>query len=707
MAKNDFDIEFDFEKEYGFDPKAILDSDYSDEDLDLSQFDDEALGIDLGQDPEAEFDDFDLEGLDLGDETAEQDAFDGAPEFAAAVAREPEEDADSDRNPDSEDLDDLDLDGLDFDDDEEEPYPDDADLTADMDFTRRANFFGMDTGAVPQQPVYEEGGYQEPSYEAPAYEEAEFEQSAYDEAPAEQYEEGALPEEQKETPSPRRRERPKKEKKAVKVTVPPVFGKLVRLYFPTQQEIRERMETGDGRRRRKPSKQQIFKEFYLPTIIAGLSIVLILSFLIGSLSNAIDSMQQKRQEEQQQAQQESLAAEQLASEGAKLLEKAGLLAQGYDYDGAITLLDSYTGEMSQEMTAKKAELINAKAALVEHQDPTLIPNLSFHVLVADMGRAIADQENGGQYNRNFVSTSEFEKILSQLYANNYVLVDFNSFVSSNSVDGTSTVYIENSIWLPEGKKPVMITETLVNYLGYMIDGNDDGVADAGGAGFASRLVVDDNGDIKAEYVDGSGATQVGNYDLVPILEDFIADHPDFCYKGARATLAVCGYEGIFGYRIQSESIANKGQDYYNEQVVGATKLVEALKEKGYTLACYSFENKDYSNISAAMVNEDLQKWKSQISPVIGEIDTIVFARGTDIGDYTGGKFDVLYNNGFRFMIKSADTPYTEVNTNYVRQSRLMVTGENMVSKASMFTDYGLFEPNAVLDLATRGNVPTG
>ena len=58
MAKNDFDIDFDFEKEYGFDPKAILDSDYTDEDLDLSQFDDEALGLDL--ESESEFADFDL-----------------------------------------------------------------------------------------------------------------------------------------------------------------------------------------------------------------------------------------------------------------------------------------------------------------------------------------------------------------------------------------------------------------------------------------------------------------------------------------------------------------------------------------------------------------------------------------------------------------------------------------------------------------------
>ena len=35
----------------------------------------------------------------------------------------------------------------------------------------------------------------------------------------------------------------------------------------------------------------------------------------------------------------------------------------------------------------------------------------------------------------------------------------------------------------------------------------------------------------------------------------------------------------------------------------------------------------------------------------------------------------------------------------------MVTGENMVHYASQFTDLSLFNPNVVLDLANRGNVP--
>ena len=69
MAKNDFDIDFDFEKEYGFDPKAVLDSD--EEQMDFSQLEKE-LGIDLNQvsGEEDDFADFDFSTLDLGDEPA-------------------------------------------------------------------------------------------------------------------------------------------------------------------------------------------------------------------------------------------------------------------------------------------------------------------------------------------------------------------------------------------------------------------------------------------------------------------------------------------------------------------------------------------------------------------------------------------------------------------------------------------------------------
>ena len=328
------------------------------------------------------------------------------------------------------------------------------------------------------------------------------------------------------------------------------------------------------------------------------------------------------------------------------------------------------------------------------------------MLIADPARAFADQQYGGKYNRNFVTIPEFNKILEQLYINGYVLVDFDSFTDNSSgLNGYESISAK-TIYLPEGKKPFMLTETMVNYFTYMTDSNSDGVADAGGDGFASKLVVDGSGNVKAEYIDADGKTHVGDYDLVPILETFIKTHPDFVYRGARATLAVCGYDGIFGYRINTSVIQNKGNDYYNEQVAGATQVVNALKNLGYTMACYTFDNVAYGQKNANQISEDLKNWTNQITPVLGDVNVLVYAQTSDINDYSGNKYTVLHNAGFRYFVGNANVASASVSSDYVHQKRLMVTGENMAWNSTSFAD--IFDCNVVLDLQTRGGqVPKG
>ena len=65
MAKNDFDIDFDFEKEYGFDPDA-MGSEYTEDDFDLSGLEEDLSQEETAQ-AEDDFSDFDLDGLDLSD----------------------------------------------------------------------------------------------------------------------------------------------------------------------------------------------------------------------------------------------------------------------------------------------------------------------------------------------------------------------------------------------------------------------------------------------------------------------------------------------------------------------------------------------------------------------------------------------------------------------------------------------------------------
>ncbi len=672
MDKNEFDIDFDFEKEFGLTPEDLMDPEL-DDDLDLSQFD--------------------LEESDE-EEVAEEDA-DDLDSFLNGTFDE-EEDFSDDLYPEEEPVE-----------EEAEAEPEETDGDVNMDDTmiffedrKEAAALFAEAPAEEEQIVPEETVMEE----APPADDDDEEDDDDDEDDDEEFED-----EDEEEEKPRRVRKPKStEPSPVVIFLKGAFEKLkaavIAFVTPPAEPEEPADPSNPRRRRRKKSKLQLFKEGPLPAIIASVALILILTFIVGSISGAI----QRRKEAAELAAKESQAAEQeadrLDDEAQRIMAEAERLAAGYDYEGAIAMLNSFSGDESkyQGMITQKANYVDLQATMQEFSDPSQIVNLSFHVLIADPSRAWSDQELGGQYNRNFVTTEEFSKILDQLYANNYVLVDYDSFVTKSADLDGNEVYMKNSIYLPEGKKPVMITETMVNYLGYMIDSNDDGTPDAGGAGFASKLVVDANGDIKAEMVTGDNQTVVGDYDLVPILESFILEHPDFSYRGARATLAVTGDEGVFGYRCNTSYVQNFGNDFYEQEVAGAKQIVEALRNKGYTIACYSYANRDYRADSAQIIKEDIQKWQSQIVPVIGDVDIIVFARTTDIDDYSGAKFKVLQDAGFGIMVNNGTAPYAEINPDFVRQTRLMVTGNAMGWYSNRFAGY--FDCNLVLD-SSRGNIP--
>ena len=508
-----------------------------------------------------------------------------------------------------------------------------------------------------------------------------------------------IPAEAEETPVRRRREQ--------KQSILERFNPLKQRPKPVPEEPKPVEKVNPNPNRKPVSKMRRFKNETLPLIIMGITAAMLVFFVVGSASRAISSHIVNNRQEQQASESKMNEEQRLAIEAQQILDEAALLAAGYDYDAAIAKLNTYSGNITEhtEITMRLSEYKQISSNLIQHNDPGMIPNLSFHMLIADPSRAFTNQNFGGQYNRNFVTVDEFQKILEQLYANDYVLVEMEHCIAE-TVTGDTITYSAKPVLLPDGKKPVMITETMVNYFGYMIDGNEDGTPDKDGAGFASKLVVDElTGKIQAEMVNASGETVTGDYDLVPILEKFIEEHPDFSYQGARATLAVTGYEGIFGYRINSGVKNAKGEEYYNNEVEGAKKIVNALREKGYEIACYTYGNIDYGKKSASEIQADIASWKMEIMPVVGTLDTIVYAKNSDIsatGAYTGGKYNVLSEAGFRYFIGNGTSPSGEVTSSYVRQKRILVTGSYMAHTATMYTKY--FDAKAVLN-SQRGNVP--
>lgn len=216
-----------------------------------------------------------------------------------------------------------------------------------------------------------------------------------------------------------------------------------------------------------------------------------------------------------------------------VLAEAKHLAAQYDYDKAIAAVTGFAGwESVPELQQAKADFEAQKAQAVRYADPTTIPHIFFHTLIADTARAFdGDPEQGG-YNQFMATIKEFNAVLQSLYERGFVLVDIHDVAGPQQQADGSTKYVAGDIYLPAGKKPIVLSQDDVCYYEYMTDSDSDGKPDKGGDGFASRLLVKD-GKLTCEYVDADGQTLYGSYDLVPLLDDFLDQHPDFSYRGAR------------------------------------------------------------------------------------------------------------------------------------------------------------------------------
>ena len=326
------------------------------------------------------------------------------------------------------------------------------------------------------------------------------------------------------------------------------------------------------RRRRRKSKQQIFKEKYLPFIILGVSVVLCLSFILGSVSRGRDRAAAKAQEER--------ITQLLKDEAESLKTRSAAMAAEYDYENAMKTLASFSGGLAnhQELLDLYNSYKTALSQLVVWDDLSEIPNLSFRTLMADLQKAAADPDRGSRYKKNYITTDEFSRILNQLYENGYVLVSLYDFAVPVTAEDGSVGVNRTSIRLPEGKKPIILTQEGVNYYSH--------TEKCGG--FADRLVVNASGELTCVLGENEGA-----FDLVPVLNDFLAQHPDFSYEGARATIAVSGYEGLFGMTLdQSDAIK---------------AVADKLRAQGYDIACYTYADMEYADFGAAGIQEDLDK----------------------------------------------------------------------------------------------------
>lgn len=472
----------------------------------------------------------------------------------------------------------------------------------------------------------------------------------------------------------------------------------------TAESVAEPAPAAPAKRRRQKTKIEIFKESTLPLIILAVAALLIVVFIIGSITRGIQKRRIDR--EASIAVSESIEEEEarLSAEVASIMEDAEQYASGYAYDKAIERINSFSGNIGgyPELQDALARYEYGKQSLVLWEDPNNIVNLSFQTLIADPDRAFNHWEWGSALLRNYITTGEFRTILERLYENDYILVSLEDFVAAETNEAGKTTYKYKELYLPSGKKPLMITQTNVNYFTYLTDSDGDVIADKGGVGIASRLVLDKDGSVTCEYVDANGNVTTGAYDLIPILDEFVEQHPDFSYGGAKAVIGLSGYNGVFGYRTDPGGRGYFGEEQYAKDAETVKAIAEALRNSGYDLGYNTYGNSAYGRFDLSMLQSEMNSWNNEVVPLLGNLDIIIFAQESDISNsviYSDAKYEYLKSCGFNYFLGygSDSSTFNFIADDYVHQGRLMVTGNYLAYQSSRFST--LFSTDDLLEYA--------
>ena len=363
----------------------------------------------------------------------------------------------------------------------------------------------------------------------------------------------------------------------------------------------------------------------------------------------------------------------------QLIDQADRLAKGYDYDKAMELLSQDPSIQSDPRISEALASFQSQKDSLVAADVKNVTHVFFHSLIMDTSKAFDGDSRMEGYNSVMTTKDEFLKILDALYNDGYVLVRIHDIAYETTDENGNPAFTWGTIMLPEGKKPIVMSQDDVCYYPYM-DGD----------GFASKIVVGEDGRPTCEMKMDDGSISTGSYDMIPLLNDFIDEHPDFSYRGARAVIALTGYQGILGYRTASNYSDSPTYEADREQ---AAKVAQALRDNGWELASHSFghlklgvsDNPEKSFNGFAIEDErfrhDTDRWEAEVESLIGPTDIILYPFGNDIADFhayteDNPRFKYLESKGFRYFCNvDASTPYwMQKGTSYFRMARRNLDG---------------------------------
>ena len=286
-----------------------------------------------------------------------------------------------------------------------------------------------------------------------------------------------------------------------------------------------------------------------------------------------------------------------------------------------------------------------------------IAHVFYHPVITEPKVAFTQEKNQAKGNFDWMITAdEFKRSLNELYKHHYILID-----PHEAYDLKGKTVTRKELKLPKGKKPLILSIDDMNYYEYMR-----------GHGYADRLVLDQKQHVVSETKDKNGkVTTSETNDIVPILNQFVKDHPDFSLNGQKGVVALTGYNGVLGYR--TNELNNKD---YLKRKRDAKKVVKAMKRDGWTFASHSWGHIDFANSSYHQIVRDTKRWKKEVEPIIGKTDLFIYPHGAQDRGSKAYQY-LVRDEGFKFLAGVGPNNFTDIGNDSVYQDRVAIDGLNL------------------------------
>ena len=276
----------------------------------------------------------------------------------------------------------------------------------------------------------------------------------------------------------------------------------------------------------------------------------------------------------------------------------------------------------------------------------IVEHLFFHPVIAYPELAFDGDSQEKGLDDYMVTATEFSRILESVYQRGYVLVDIADVWSETTDENGNAVMVRNTLYLPEGKKPLILSYDDTNYYEYMLEN-----------GFAYKLILGEDGKIASWGKDPQGNEVVSrDLDAIPMLDKFVEEHPDFSPFGAKACLSVTGYQGILGYRTQTDKTVewtDEMEAFRQSEIQAVKPIIAELKRTGWTFGSHTFGHIRLDSCSMEKVQSDTQRWFDEVGSLVGPTNVLFYPHGSrpdgDDWKQTGPVFQYLQGQGFRIL----------------------------------------------------------